>query len=149
MSVLTSPVEIERHEEPPFFIIDLQNFTRVEVEVDRPFVVLKSGCWNLPIAVSESQLASIENGLNGKIKCRPTTHDLMADILENYGLRVLMVKVVSLKNDVYYARLVLFGNGKVFNLDAKPSDAIALAVRKDAPIYVNTNLLYTHGKEEC
>ena len=85
--------------------------------------------------------ASINAALAGQTPPRPLTHDLFAATLETFGARVSRVVIVAVDNDIYYARLILEAENevmerKIVELDARPSDCIALAVRTEAPIYV-------------
>lgn len=89
------------------------------------------------ISISNEQAVSIQQA--GKT-ARPLTHDLMLDALTKMGMSINRIEIHSMKDGVYYADLIIAGNGKVYRLDARPSDCIALAVRTNAPIYINPNL---------
>ena len=85
--------------------------------------------------------ASINSALSGKQPPRPLTHDLFTDTLRAFGAKVQRILIVKVENDVFYARLFLEAENEInekmiVELDARPSDSIALAVRQDAPIYV-------------
>lgn len=85
--------------------------------------------------------ASINAALAGETPPRPLTHDLFLLSLEGLGARVSRVVIVAVEQDVYYARLILEAENeimerKIVELDARPSDSIALAVRAKAPVYV-------------
>ena len=89
--------------------------------------------------------ASINAVLSGQKPERPLTHDLFLMSLESFGAKLQRVVIVSMKDDVYYARLIFQAENeiqqkKIVELDARPSDCIALAVRVNAPIYVETAL---------
>jgi hypothetical protein len=77
-------------------------------------------------------------------KERPLTHDLLANILQALGARIERVVVNDLKNDTYFARLILNVENefqhKIVEIDARPSDCIALAAHQGAPIYVNVDV---------
>jgi hypothetical protein len=68
---------------------------------------------------------------------RPLTHDLLRSVIRELGGQVTQILISDLRNDVYYARIVVEVNDKQIEIDARPSDAIALAVRVKAPIYVS------------
>lgn len=72
---------------------------------------------------------------------RPLTHDLLKATIEEMGGRVVHVFINDLRKDVYYARLVIDINGKTIEVDSRPSDAIALAVRVKAPIFVAESVM--------
>lgn len=95
------------------------------------------------------QADSVLNGLAKKIDVRPDTHDLMKDALDNFGIKVLMVRIDDLKNNTFISSLILKEGNKIVSLDSRPSDAIALAVRTDAPIYIKESLMKSNGKYIC
>ncbi|MGB9601685.1 MAG: bifunctional nuclease family protein [Verrucomicrobiia bacterium] len=82
--------------------------------------------------------------LNNTPKERPLTHDLMLNIFKGFGISVMHVVITELKNSTYFARLVLKEQNelgtKILEVDARPSDCIALAVSLKCPIYVTTSL---------
>lgn len=85
--------------------------------------------------------AAINIVLSGQKAQRPLTHDLFLLALETFGARVARAVIVKMENDIYYARLILEAENeimerKIVELDARPSDCIALATRQGAPIYV-------------
>jgi uncharacterized protein len=88
---------------------------------------------------------SINTTLSGQTPSRPLTHDLFAQTLMAFGARMTRAVIVRMEHDVYYARMILEAENevmerKIVELDARPSDCIALAVRCDAPIYVANEL---------
>ncbi|MCL7451520.1 MAG: bifunctional nuclease family protein [Anaerolineae bacterium] len=76
---------------------------------------------------------------------RPLTHDLLRQSIEKLGARVSHVLVNDLQDDTFYARVVMDRNGELVELDSRPSDAIALAVRVQAPIFVNETVMERAG----
>ncbi len=90
----------------------------------------------LPIWIGAFEANAIQLALHEVELARPMTHDLMRDILETLGARVERVEVTALKENTFYGNIVLSHQGRIYNIDARPSDAIALAVRAHVPIYV-------------
>ena len=76
---------------------------------------------------------------------RPLTHDLLRNIFQALNARVLRVEVVSLRNDVYYGNIVAEVNGYSLDIDTRPSDALALAVRANVPILVSEEVMEAAG----
>jgi len=95
----------------------------------------------LPIWIGPLEAQSIAMQIEGISPPRPMTHDLVKVILESAGVDVRKVVIHDLKGSTYYARIYLQANGKDFDIDSRPSDAIALAVRVQRPIFVSTGLL--------
>lgn len=91
----------------------------------------------LPIWIGLPEAQSIAMQLQQAVPPRPFTHDLMVNILNELNVTIKDVSIVDLKDGVYYATITLTLNGKTYLIDSRPSDAIALAVRTNAPIYVD------------
>ena len=95
----------------------------------------------IPICVGMPEAMALGSVLEGARFERPMTHDLMLDALTNLDARIDHVLICDVKNGTFYARLCLTQHGRLIDLDARPSDAIALALRQDAPIYINDRVL--------
>ncbi len=106
-------------------------------------VILKElyGDRTLPIIIGEYEAQSIALGLENIKPPRPITHDLTLSILETLGARIERVVVTELKNNTYYANIYLRRDKETFKVDSRPSDAIALAVRQNIPIYVEDEVM--------
>jgi bifunctional DNase/RNase len=130
---------------------DLTEVVVREVMLDpeslQPVVVLQdlSGNIALPIWIGSNEAVAIASPLEQVSFRRPMTHDLLHTILGEFHVTVVKVVVSNLKENTYYAYLYLKHRRKTYAIDARPSDAIALAVRAKAPIYVSTELLYSVG----
>ena len=129
--------------------VSLEGFEKVEVKVSPSVVYLTAGCKQLAMVTTDFQTYSIQNGLEKKIDFRPTTHDVFKDLVEGYGIGVRMVKIESLEDSTYYSKLYVQQGNKMLGLDTKPSDAIAIAVRFDAPVYISRGILDGNAKSIC
>lgn len=108
-----------------------------------PIVVLKdeTGSVTLPIWIGITEATSIASAIKQIAMARPLTHDLFYDLLQQLGITVQRIVITELRESTYFAELVLGQGDKVFVLDARPSDAIAMALRASAPIYVAQQVL--------
>jgi len=115
----------------------------------QPIVLLKveEGNRYLPIWIGHPEAAAILMKLQENEMPRPMTHDLLANIIDGLAGRVERVLVTELRENTFYAQLHLVQNEQEFEIDSRPSDAIALAVRTDAPIYASDNLIEQNGIE--
>jgi len=95
----------------------------------------------LPIWIGPFEADAITIQLQGVEVQRPLTHDLLKSIIEEMGATVSHVIVSELKNDTFYARIVMDVDGNSLEIDARPSDAIALSVRVKAPLFVNDEVM--------
>lgn len=95
----------------------------------------------LPIAVGGDQALSIQLGRDGRSPKRPLTHDLVASILKSLNVKVERVVITDLRDNVYYAEIAFRQNGRTYRLDSRPSDAIALSLRMEAPLFAMPHLL--------
>ncbi len=108
-----------------------------------PVVLLKekNGSRKLPIWIGPAEAQAIAMELQGKKFQRPLTHDLMATLLKNLEAEVRKVEISSLKENTFFARIVLQRGNDLVSVDARPSDSIALALRMKAPIFAAAELL--------
>jgi uncharacterized protein len=103
----------------------------------QPIVLLKTAEGNryLPIWIGHPEAASILMKLQGASTPRPMTHDLLCDVLGELEVKCTQVAVTELRENTFFASITLSVNGRELEIDSRPSDAIALAVRWGAPIY--------------
>ncbi|NND85006.1 MAG: bifunctional nuclease family protein [Acidimicrobiia bacterium] len=122
---------------------------RIQLPSQTPIILLKEqvGGRHVPIWIGAVEASAIAYALEGVVPERPLTHDLMRDVVESSGASVERVVVTEMRDQVFFADLVLMAGGGEVHVSARPSDAIALAVRTDAPIFVATSVLEDAGIE--
>ncbi len=109
----------------------------------QPIVLLRTLDGNrfLPIWIGHPEAAAILMKLQGTPTARPMTHDLLSNMLEQLNATVSKVTVTELRDNTFHALITLDGEGGEVEIDSRPSDALALAVRSEAPIYVADDVL--------
>ncbi len=112
-------------------------------QAQSPVVVLsnKKNEKVLPIWIGLCEARAIDLGLSQEVTPRPFTYDLVAAIVRTMKAKVERVVIVDLRDQVFYAQVEVSLNGSLFKIDARPSDAIALASRMGAPIFVRSSVL--------
>lgn len=117
----------------------------MDPEMNSPIVVLKdvNGSAILPIWVGPYEAHAIALEIEKQVMPRPMTHDLIRNLLLGLDAGVKKVVVSELKEDTYYAVIWLERNGELISVDSRPSDALAIALRLDCPIYVADSVLKT------
>jgi bifunctional DNase/RNase len=108
-----------------------------------PVVILKDleGKRYLPILIGPFEATAIMLALEGQTVPRPLSHDLMRMLLETLQARLEHIVIHDIKDSTFFAKLVVRTNGEVQEIDARPSDGIALALRMQAPIYVSDKIV--------
>src|ERR687884_509132 len=103
----------------------------------QPIVLLKTADGNkfLPIWIGHPEAAAILMKLQSHSAPRPMTHDLVTDMLEQLGAQVTRIVVTELRENTFYAQITVQQDGSEVEIDSRPSDAIALAIRAEAPIF--------------
>jgi len=116
---------------------------RVELPTNQPIVLLREreGERFLPIWIGPSEATAIAFALQGVVTARPMTHDLLKNLLEEVGVQVDRIVITELKDGTFYATIHLRQNGSAHEVSSRPSDAIALAVRVNVPIFANEDVL--------
>ena len=119
--------------------VSLMNYQRV--------VILKEKMADryLPIWIGPAEADAIAVKLQGVSVPRPLTHDLLQSVIDTLGARVNSIVVSELKNDTFYAKITLDVDGSQMEVDSRPSDALALAVRVEVPIYVEESVMDKAG----
>lgn len=102
----------------------------------------------LPIWVGKAEASAISFALEGVVPPRPMTHDLVKSFLDAVDAKVISVVVTDLKENTYYANIHLMYEDSEYSIDSRPSDAIALALRTDAPIFAREEVLRKQASEE-
>jgi bifunctional DNase/RNase len=120
---------------------------RVHMLSSRHVVILKEQSRDryLPIWIGPWEASAIAMRLQGLTPERPLTHDLFATTLGELGARVERVVIASLAEETFHARIVMHADGRRFEIDSRPSDALALAVRLAVPIFAATDVLDQAG----
>jgi bifunctional DNase/RNase len=116
---------------------------RVELPSNQPIVLLKEheGERYLPIWIGAMEATAIAFALQGIVTQRPMTHDLLKNVLEEIEIHVERIVITELKEGTFYAVIQLSRNGTRYEVSSRPSDAIALAVRVNVPIFAHEDVL--------
>jgi uncharacterized protein len=109
----------------------------------QPIVLLKTAESNkfLPIWIGHPEAAAILMKLQGTSAPRPLTHDLLVNMLGELGIEVVRVTVTELRDNTFYASITIKQNGSEHEIDSRSSDAIAVAIRAEAPIYAADDVI--------
>ena len=119
----------------------------IDPGTNSPVLVLKNpdGEETLPIWIGLLEATAIASELEKVSFSRPMTHDLLRNMIDNLGYSVSKIEVTDLKDNTFYALIHLMGPKGDLSLDSRPSDAIALALRAEAPIFVASKVLERSG----
>ena len=109
----------------------------------QPIVLLKTKDGNryLPIWIGQPEAAAILMKLQGAATPRPMTHDLVTEILSQLDAQVTRITVTELRDNTFFAQVTVQLDGQEIDVDSRPSDAIALAIRAEAPIFAADNVI--------
>ena len=108
----------------------------------------KGGPRLLPIWIGKAEAESIVMHMHNIKRQRPLTHDLCKNLILGMGAGLRRIEITRVENNTYYGELHLERNGGVTRVDSRPSDAIAIALRLDAPLFANEELLMLPDEEE-
>lgn len=102
----------------------------------------------LPIWVGKSEASAISFALERIAPPRPMTHDLMKTVLDSMDAKIISIVLTDLKENTYFAKIHLLYGDSEFSIDSRPSDAIAVALRAEAPIFATAEVLHKQSSEE-
>jgi bifunctional DNase/RNase len=110
----------------------------LDVRTNSPIVVLHDleNRKALPIWIGSAEASAIIRCIEGLVVARPMTHDLVTNIIEKIGYKLDKIEINDVEKETYYATLFLSKGDETLEIDARPSDAIAVAMRAEAPIFV-------------
>ncbi len=110
---------------------------------DHQIIVLKEkdGQRSFPIVIGLHEAWAIDRAVKGIPTPRPLTHDLLTNVIMQLCGGILRIEVSELKNNTFYAKIIVNKNGSNLEIDSRPSDAIALAMQNSTPIYVSQKVL--------
>lgn len=129
--------------------MDTTGCVETKISTDDTNIFLRAGCYMLVIETNELQTYSINSGINNIRGPRPTTHDTIQDMMEIFEMKPLIVKIHALNQGTYFAKMAVTQGTKVLDMDIRPSDAVAIAVRTNTPVWVNQTLLEENGEFIC
>ncbi|HEX9847535.1 MAG TPA: bifunctional nuclease family protein [Acidimicrobiia bacterium] len=120
---------------------------RVELPSNQPIVLLKEkdGTRYLPIWIGANEATAIATAMEGVTPPRPLTHDLMRSVIDAVGALAVSVVITEMRDSVFFADLTLDVSGKEVKVSARPSDAVALAVRTGTPVLASPAVLEEAG----
>jgi len=119
--------------------VSLMNYQRVVILKE------KTAKRYLPIWIGPAEADAIAVKLQGVTVPRPLTHDLLSSVIDSLGATIDSIVVSDLKSDTFYAKIILNVDGEQVEIDSRPSDALALAVRVEVPIYAEEAVLDKAG----
>ncbi len=125
------------------------NGLALDVTSNSPVVVLapEEGDLVLPIWIGHFEAWAIAMELSGVASKRPLTHDLLNGVIGRLGGSVAKIEVTELREQTFYAKIFVNRNGQTLEIDARPSDSIALALKAKAPIFVNEDLFQSRPQQ--
>lgn len=115
----------------------------IDPMTNSPIIILKDleGDKTLPIWIGLLEATAIASEMENVKFSRPMTHDLMKNLLDQLSIRVARIEICDLRDNTFYALVYLAAQDKELTMDARPSDAIALALRMQAPIFVDEEVI--------
>ena len=133
--------------------MDLKEVELVRIKIDEKqqeqVIILKEkeGDRHMPIVIGMAEVNAIKMKLSGMEPPRPLTHDLLLDVAQKFDSKLSRILIDKLENSTFYAKLIFSKNsengqdGSKIEVDARPSDGVALALRADAPIFCREEIL--------
>ncbi len=127
--------------------IEVEALTYTEHYKSNYILILKEkyGKRKLAITIGPSEAQAIALKLENIVLERPMTHDLILNILNKIGVEIIEVIINKIEEEVYFSEIIINYQGKILHIDSRPSDAIALALRVNCPIFTTKEIMDSHG----
>lgn len=134
--------------------VDTKGFIKAKISVDNIFgdkaqISLNAGCYVIRATTDACVGEAIMKGLEKKVDFRPSVYDVIVDSFRLLNIDVLALRIVDVRNNTFIGELILQQNERVLFLDIRPSDGSAIAVRVNAPIYINESIAEKYGEKIC
>lgn len=151
VNIKISPLETTEIGELPSDFLSTVGFEKVEnIDLEPPTLILSTDCYDLEMNITNDQIYSIGYALNNISSPRPLTHDLIKELVDNYEIDILQIKIDSYTEERIYKAKIIFRQGnKVLVLDSRPSDATGISVRTEKPIWIKKDILEQFGTKTC
>jgi hypothetical protein len=128
---------------------ELENYREMEIKIVPEKVIFEDDCATLTVATTLEKTEKLIRSTDGEFLIRPQEHDVLEEIIDIFGINVDYVAIDDIKDNIFYAHMVLHDEINVLNMDIRPSDGIIVASRTDSPIYVSENLLEEFAEIKC
>jgi len=119
------------------------------LKINGSVITLGRDCMAIVAATSPERADSIESALLKRMNERPNAHESFSEMLKAFGIKMHAVVLYGFRGDAYLSDAIFSQGEQVLQLDMRPSDAIAIAIRSNAPIYINSTLLNKQGEKIC
>ena len=129
--------------------LDLSNYKKVNMIVTSGRVILSTECSKLSITTTAEKTERLTKSVEVEYGVRPEEYDLIEEILDVFDIKVEYMAIDGLVDDVFYSHIVFSDGESILNLDAKPSDALAITSRFKAPIYVREDMIANYAETTC
>ncbi len=139
--------------------VELNGFVPLDVDIvgtnirlsnrDQTPLGVNEHCKLIAFDVTEDQALSISKALNKTVPPRPLGHDIFSDLTEQFEIKLLAAKIDRFEDGIYYARMIFQFQNSVLEVDARPSDTIAIALRAQVPLHIEENILNAQGTNIC
>jgi hypothetical protein len=128
----------------------VEGFTPINIiRVEGTTILIGNNCTAITADTSPERALSIELGLERKIENRPNSHDTIVNIMKAFNITLEGVQITNFDGNYYYSDMILSFKDKVLRIETLPSDAIAIALRTNSSIYINSTLLQKEGENIC
>ena len=128
---------------------DLENYREMEIKIVPERVIFEDECATLTVATTLEKTEKLIRSTDGEFLIRPQEHDVLEEVIDVFGINVAYVAIDDIKDNIFYAHMVLHDDDNVLNMDIRPSDGMVVASRTDSPVYVSENLLEEFAEVKC
>ena len=131
------------------YAVDSSGFVPAKIGIEGRTLSLSESCYRISFDVTDDQAFSIQRAFNKEPASRPLTHDILRDILNEFNITIVQLRIERFGDEIYYARGFVQRNAKLLDLDMRPSDTVALSLRTGSTLYINQTMLREKGDYIC
>ncbi|HLD85321.1 MAG TPA: bifunctional nuclease domain-containing protein [archaeon] len=141
--------EIDQAAENIVHAVDFSGYVPLDIKIIGTNVRLSAECRAINFDITEDQALSIAKAMNMTSTPRPLPHDVFSDIIENFQIRHIASKIDRYEDRIYMAHMIFQSSNNVLEIDARPSDTIAISLRTGTKVYMDRKILEETGEKTC
>ena len=128
---------------------DLKNYKKMDIFVSPERVTMRDECYVIGVATTLEKTEKLVRSSEKEFLVRPEEHDLLEEIMSVFDIKLDYVAIDKVEEDIFYGHMVVYDDNMVLNLDIRPSDGIAIALRTDSPVYVSNEIIEKFAENKC
>jgi len=128
---------------------ELEGYQEMKLNVVPGKIFLSNGCKSISFSTTLDKTNLLIKSIEGTYEIRPNDYDVLEEIMDVFNIKLEYLAIDEVKDEIFYAHLILYNKDSVLNMDIKPSDGLAIASRFKAPVFVSQQIIEEYAEDKC